>query len=46
MGEVLHFAGQPIGPERLDRFEDARVKRAPPALEEALVGDLLGRARA
>ena len=42
VGEPLDVLGQAVGVQRLDRLHDPRVQRAPPLLEQAAVGDLVG----
>ena len=44
VGEPLDVLGQPVGIEPLDGLDDPRVQGAPPLLEQAAVGDLVGSA--
>ena len=42
VGQPFHLLGQPVPGERLQGRDDAGVQRAPPLLEQHLVGHLLG----
>ena len=42
VGQPLDLVGQAVGIEPLDGFDDPGVEGAPPLLEQAAVGDLVG----
>ena len=42
VGQPFDLLGQPLPGERLEGLDDAGMERAPPLLEQRLVGHLLG----